>query len=193
MRSGTWDGARTTDNVRVWVNGTVRPVKDVSIQSGMKDGHPAAETSSWCIEATIEWADPKTVTADSPHPFGEGTDWLPQVGDDVVVETGDGATGQWWVQHVGKIDSTSGSIADGTAVSRTVDDVEELDKPVQYVALPARMTPVRDGEPFRYQGMQGIWYVDRMLRDEESGARGWHATPPITWQTIAACTAATNW
>lgn len=95
MRSGTWVGATSTDNVRVTVNGTVRPVKDVSIQSGMKDGHPAAETSSWCVEATIEWADPKTVTADSPHVFGGGTDWLPQVGDDVVIETGDGALGQW--------------------------------------------------------------------------------------------------
>lgn len=188
MRSGTWNGRSTTDNVRVTVNGTVRPVKDVSIQSGMKDGHPAAETSSWCIEATIEWADPKTVTADSPHPFGAGTDWMPRDGDEVVVETGDGALGQWFVQHRGVIDSTSGSIADGTAVSRTVDAVEELNKGVQYVALLSRMTPVQDGEPFRFQGLQGIWYVDRMLRDEEEGARGWHTTPPVTPATYAAAT-----
>lgn len=193
MRPGTWNGAVSTDNVRVTVNGTVRPVKDVRIQSGMRDGHPAAESGSWCVEATIDWQDPALVTGDSPHLFGVqsgnarrgATDWLPKAGDSVVIETGDAATGQWWVQHRGVIDDTTGSIADGTAKSTTVDNIEDLSGRVQFGALLHRMTPWSNSHDYRWIGLSSIYMVDRMFRNPQTEGIGWYATPPMTWQTIA--------
>ena len=197
MRSGSWDGATTTDNVRVTVAGTVRPVKSVRIQSGMRDGHPRSDASSWCVESTIEWADPNLVTSTSPHPFGGvpasdqfggPTEWLPKAGDEVVIETGDGELGQWWVQHRGVIDDTTGSIADGTARSTTVDMIEDLEGDVTFGALLSTMPPRSDGAGKRHIGLQSIWMVDRMLRRPEQDFTGWYATPPATWQTVGLCT-----
>lgn len=191
MRSGSWDGAVTTDNVRVTVAGTVRPVKSVRIQSGMRDGHPRSDASSWCVESTIEWADPNLVTSTSPHPFGGAptshhargrTEWLPEAGDEVVIETGDGELGQWWVQHRGVIDDTTGSIADGTARSTTVDMIEELDVLTSFPALLAIMPPSSSsGGAYRWCGLQSTYLIDRMFR-----LGGWHATPPASWDAIAA-------
>lgn len=187
MRPGTWDGAVSTDNVRVTVNGTVRPVSGVRIQSGMRDGHPHADSGSWCVEATIEWVAPPLVFASAPHPFGGGaaTEWLPKAGDSVVIETGDGALGQWWVQHRGMIDDTTGSFADGTAKSTTVDRIDDLDAAVHFGALLATMTPPADGFGKRRMGMQSTFLIDRTLRtvQGDTGA-GWLATPPRTWQTV---------
>ena len=187
MRAGTWSGADSTDNARVTINGTVVPkewLRKVTIQSGMRDGHPAADTgASWCIEATIEWADRADVTVTAPEPFS-GTSWLPKPGDTVVIESGDGALGQWWTQHRGVIDDTRGSLADGTATSTTVDDVEELDSRVHFGALLSRMTPLQDSAvSYREMGMASSWLIDRMLRQAQNDS-GWYATPPKTWQTL---------
>lgn len=188
MRAGAWDGAVTTDNVRVWVDGTLRPVDGVKIQSGMKDGHPASETSSWCVEATIDWADPNSVSSDTPHPFGTGTDWLPRAGDSVVVETGDGATGQWFVQHRGVIDTTTGSFADGTAVSSTVDAIEELGNTVSLAPIMSHHPPRFNADPnYRNQGMSSLFMVDRVIRNMQH-TTGWYAIPPPTWQTVGIAT-----
>lgn len=189
MRAGTWNGRETTDNVRVTVNGVVRPVKEggVTVKSGMRDGHPRAESGQWCVTATIEWADPDDVTAGSPEPFTDDS-WLPKVGDTVLIETGDGALGQWWVKHRGVIDYTTGSLADGTATSATVDRIDELGGPVSMWAALAKSAPPIEGEPYRYVGMSNVFLIDRMLRHTHdiSGTwqTGWYATPPRTWQTV---------
>ena len=189
MRSGTWDGAVSTDNVRVTVNGIIRPVKSVKVQSGMRDGHPRSDTDSWCVEATIEWEDPNKVTSDSPHLFGtETTEWLPKAGDRVVVESGDGALGQWWVQHRGVIDDTTGSISEGTAKSTTVDNIEDLQSRVQFGALLHQMTPWSDVHDYRWIGLSSLYMVDRMYRNPQTEGIGWYATPPATWQTVASAT-----
>lgn len=201
MRAGTWDGARTLDNVRVTVNGTVRPVKSVTIRSGMRDGHPLGDSSAWCVESTIGWEDPRDVALDAPHNFGpkstpegfvEATPWLPKPGDTVIIETGDGALGQWWVQHRGVIDDTSGSFADGTAQSETIDRIDELAGPVSMWAVLSRNAPLTTGDPFRQVGMTSNFLIDRMLRrsHDASGVvqTGWHATPPETWQTVGSAT-----
>lgn len=182
MRSGTWDGALSDDNVRVSVNGERRPVRSVRIQSGMRDGSPRAESQAWCVESTIEWESPHLVTGTSPHLFGGGrTDWLPKAGDEVTIETGDGAQGKWWMQHRGVIDETSGSIAEGTAQSTTVDMIEDLDVTVTQRAMLQRMTPRTEGAGYRRVGLQSTWLIDKMLR-----AGGWHTTPPASWDAIAA-------
>ena len=187
MRAGTWSGAVSTENARVTVAGVVVPshrIRKVEIQSGMRDGHPAADTgASWCVEATIEWATPEDVTASAPEPF-TGTSWLPRAGDSVVIESGDAATGQWWVQHRGIVDDTKGSLEDGTAVTTTVDDIEELDSRVSFAALAARMVPATDvATSYREIGLQSTFLVDRMLRQAQNES-GWYATPPKTWQTL---------
>ena len=183
MRAGTWGGAVSTDNVRVTVDGVVRPVSSVRITSGMRDGHPLAESGSWCVEATITWADPAGVSVDAPEPWS-GESWLPRAGADVVIETGDGALGQWWVQHRGKIDDTTGSIADGTAVSTTVDMIDDLSGSVSFGALMSRMPPSPGSTEYRDMGMQSTFLVDRMMRRAQGDAFGWYATPPRTWQTL---------
>lgn len=191
MRSGTWGGARTLDNVRVTVAGTVRPVRSVTVTSGMRDGHPLSDTSQWCVVSTIEWVAPPLVFSGAPHPFGVGTEWLPKSGDSVLIETGDGATGQWWPQHVGMIDVTSGSFADGTAQSTTVDRIDELGGPVSMWAALARSAPAIEGQPYRQVGMSSTFLVDRMFRhthdisgNSSANWTGWYATPPPTWQTV---------
>ena len=196
MRPGSWDGATTTDNVRVTVAGTVRPVKSVRIQSGMRDGDPRSDTSSWCVESTIEWADPALVTATSPHPFGTSagdtwrgaTEWLPKPGDEVVIETGDGALGKWWVQHRGVIDDTSGSIADGTARSTTVDRIEDLEHVVTMEPMLATMPALSASDGTRRVGLLSAGVVDHLLRAPGKDFVGWHSSPPVTWQTVAAAT-----
>lgn len=185
MRSGAWGGARSTDNVRVTVNGTRLPVKDVRIQSGMRDGHPQSDSGSWCVEATIDWTAPPLVFSGAPHLFGAGSEWMPRAGDSVVIETGDGALDQWWVQHRGVIDDTSGSFADGTAQSTTVDNIEDLGNRVQFGALLHRMTPWADGGTWRHIGLSSIYMVDRMYRNPQTPGVGWYATPPATWQAVA--------
>src|SRR5699024_10919610 len=50
------------------------------------------------------------------------------------------------------------------------------------------MTPILDGSPMRYQGLQSVWYVDRVLRDESQGTLGWSVTPKRTWETLCAVT-----
>ena len=193
MRSGSWDGATTTDNVRVTVAGTVRPVKSVRIQSGMRDGDPRSDTAAWCVEATIEWADPALVTATSPHPFGTSagdtwrgaTEWLPKPGDEVVIETGDGATGQWWVQHRGVIDVTSGSIADGTAKSTTVDRVEDLEYVLTRDPLLMQMPAISDSYGARHIGLASAWMVNELIRVPGVTFAGWNYNPPTTWETLA--------
>lgn len=192
MRSGTWDGPRTDDNVRVTVDGVRRPVKNVTIRRGMRDGHPASQglgSGAWCVECTIEWAGPDDMFAGAPEPF-TGDSWLPREGQSVVVETGDGAlgpfgSGAWWVQHRGVIDSTKGSIADGTATSETVDAIEELTSRVGFGALTARMPPLENiGGQYREPGLTSTYMVDRMLRQPQDWGVGWHATPPLTWETV---------
>lgn len=187
MKSGTWTGAISKDNLRVIVNGISVPAYKATIKSSMRDGHPAAvSTSAMCVTATIEWVDPNPYTADVPHPFKNG--WLPKEGSTVVIQSGDGAlnggAGQWWTQHTGVIDSTTGSIADGNAVSETVDEIEDLTSRVQFGALSRRMTPVNDSGNYREMGMCSTYLVDRMLRNPQNELQGWHATPPKTWQTI---------
>ena len=188
MRSGTWNGPVSTDNVRVTVNGTVRPVSKVVIQSGMRDGHPASDVGeSWCVESTIDWVAPPLVFSGAPHHFGGGaTDWLPKAGDSVVIETGDGELGKWWVQHRGVIDDTTGSFADGTAQSTTVDRVEDLDGNVHFGALTQAMYPsAASGTNYRYIGLQSTFLIDRMLRNVQGDTgQGWWATPQRTWQTV---------
>lgn len=187
MRAGTWGGAVSTENARVTINGQVVPahrIAKVSIQSGMRDGHPAAETAgSWCVEARIEWADPADVAASAAEPFS-GSSWLPAPGSTVVVESGDAATGQWWVQHRGFVDDTSGSLADGTAVTTTVDRVEDLDGRVTIGAILSKQAPSSDGLGYREVGMQSTFLVDRCLRRVQGDDTGWYATPARTWETI---------
>lgn len=189
-----WDGAVSDDNVKVTVNGVRRAVKSVRVQSGMKDGHPASDTSSWCTEATIEWATPDEVTAGSPEPFS-GDSWLPKVGDVVSIETGEGThffgAGEWFLQHRGQIDSTTGSIADGTAKSQTVDNIEDLGNRAEMGALLSTMTPWADsgtyGE-YRRMGLQSAFFVDRFFRNAQNQTTGWYATPPETWETVGSAT-----
>lgn len=183
MRAGAWDGPVSTDNARVWVNGVRRPVRSVNVQRGMRDGHPAAPTSaSMCVTATIGWENPADVSADAPEPWS-GDSWHPRDGDSVHIETGDGALGQWWTIHRGVIDSTTGTLEDGTATSRTVDDIEDLDSSVTIGALLARMVPSSDAAPsFRQMGLSTTYHIDRFLRDCDGH---WCATPPETTQTIA--------
>lgn len=189
MRAGTWDGAVSTDTARVTVNDVVRPVESVQVRSGMRDGHPASPgRNSWCVTATIVWANPKDVSADSPSPFGGASSWAPEPGDTVVIESGDGALGQWWVQHTGVIDTTTGSIADGTAESRTIDMVDELNGHITEAALLSSMSPTADSTPNRQIGLQSCYGVDRYLRRTQGGEwgqYGWGTTPLRTWQTIA--------
>lgn len=191
MRAGTWSGAVSTENARITINGVVVPahrIAKVSIQSGMRDGHPAAETAgSWCVEASIEWASPEDVTASAPEPFS-GASWLPKAGDSVVIQSGDAATGQWWVQHRGIVDDTTGELSEGTAVTTTVDTIEELDSRVSFAALAARMVPLSDNATsYREIGLQSTFYVDRMLRQAQN-EWGWYATPQKTWQTVGSAT-----
>ena len=189
MRSGDWSGPVSTDNVRVTVNGTVRPVSKVVIQSGMRDGHPASDVGeSWCVESTIDWVAPPLVFSGAPHRFGPGTEWLPKAGDEVVIETGDGELGKWWVQHRGVIDDTTGSFADGTASSTTVDAIEDLSGRVQFGALLSNMTPLATGFGRRNMGLSSAYMVDRMYRNPQTAGVGWYATPPTTWQTVASAT-----
>lgn len=196
MRSGVWSGAKSTENVRVTVNGTIRPVDSVRVQSGMRDGDPRSDASSWCVEATIEWADPNTVTGSAPHPFGVptgaladgATEWLPKPGDEVVIETGDAATGEWFVQHRGVIDDASGSLADGTARCSTVDRVDDLSYTASVDALQQRMPQWKDDEQYRRIGLQSSWFVDRMFRNPDADFVGWYATPPRTWETVGLAT-----
>lgn len=188
MRAGAWVGAVSTDNARVTLAGSVVPsyrIKKVSIQSGMRDGHPASETgASWCVEATIEWADPQDVTADAPEPFS-GESWLPEPGATVVIETGDGALDQWWVQHRGVVDDTTGSLADGTAVTTTVDRIEDLSGRVTAGAILAKQPPYSNASTYREVGMQSTYLVDRFLRRVQGDTGvGWNATPDRTWETI---------
>lgn len=189
MRGGSWSGAATDDNLRVIVGGVTIPAYKATIKSSMRDGHPAAvSTSQWSVEATIEWADPNALVADVPHPFKTG--WLPKEGASVVIQTGDGSldggAGRWWTQHIGVIDSTSGSIADGTAVSETVDNIEDLTFRATYGALSARMTPRADSDTsYREMGLASSFLIDRMLRSPQAdGFFGWHATPPRSFETI---------
>lgn len=201
MRPGSWDGAVSTENARVWINGVLLPkemIGKVTTTSGMRDGHPSAQGGSWCVEAQIEWQDPAMVTSTSPHLFGgdatsdnltkAATEWLPKPGDKVLIHTGDGALGQWWKQHEGVIDDTSGSIADGTAKSTTVDNIEDLSGRVQFGALLHRMTPWSDAHDYRNIGLSSLFMVDRMWRNPQTQNVGWYATPPTTWQTVASAT-----
>lgn len=188
MRAGTWSGQVSGDTVRVTLGGAVVPayrIRKVTLQSGMRDGHPAAETAgSWCVEAHIEWADPKDVATDAPEPFS-GASWLPKPGTSVVIETGDGALGQWWVQHRGEVDDTTGSIADGTAVTTTVDRIEDLDGRVTIGAILSKQPPSSDAVgTYREVGMQSTYLVDRCLRRVQGDDEGWFTTPPRTWETI---------
>lgn len=191
MRAGTWSGAVSTENARVTINGAVVPahrIAKVSIQSGMRDGHPANRGGGqWCVTAEIEWASPEDVTASAPEPFS-GASWLPKAGDSVVIESGDAATGQWWVQHRGIVDDTTGELSEGTAVTATVDTIEELDSRVSFAALAARMVPLSDNATsYREIGLQSTFYVDRMLRQAQN-EWGWYATPQKTWQTLGSAT-----
>lgn len=186
MRAGAWGGPISTDNARVWVNGVRRPVRSVNVQRGMRDGHPAAPTSaSMCVTATIGWENPADVSADAPEPWS-GDSWHPRDGDSVHIETGDGALGQWWTIHRGVIDSTTGTLEDGTATSRTVDGIDDLTSAVTIGALLARMTPASNSTTaFRQMGLSSTFLIDRVLR---SCAGHWCATPPRTTQTIASAT-----
>src|SRR5699024_259511 len=197
-----WDGILSDDNVRVTVNGRRWPVKSVRIQKGMRDGHPASKgvlNGSWCIEASIDWAQERLVDTQVPQPFTDDTTLLsgeklsvPRPGDEVTIATGEGSaffgSGIWFQQVKGVIDKTTGSFADGTASSTVIDRIEELDRNVQYSALLTNMTPILDGSPMRYQGLQSVWYVDRVLRDESQGTLGWSVTPKRTWETLCAVT-----
>lgn len=193
MRSGTWSGRKSTDNTRVTINGVLLPVgrgcpiSRVTVTAGMRDGHPAAVAGGqWCVTATIYWANPADVTATVPEPFS-GTSWLPEVGDTVVIETGEASTNQWWVRHRGVIDETTGSFKDGTAVSQTVDMIDELNGRVTVAALLGSMTPTEDNGPRREVGLQSTWLVDRALRRVQGDGTGfgWYATPQRTWDTVA--------
>lgn len=179
MRAGAWTGRVTTDNTRVTVNGTVRNVLPARIQSGMRDGHPAFSPGSWCVESTIDWVNPDDVTASSPS---LNDDWVPKPGDQVVIETGDGALAQWWTSHVGFIDVTSGSITDGTCRSTTIDRIDDLSVTYSADALMANMPAIGTG-PDRNMGLQATFMVDRMWR-----TAGWHATPMKTWETVGSAT-----
>src|SRR5699024_10861221 len=197
-----WDGILSDDNVRVTVNGRRWPVKSVRIQKGMRDGHPASKgvlNGSWCIEATIDWAQERLVDPQVPQPFTDDTTLLsgeklsvPRPGDEVTIATGEGSaffgSGIWFQQVKGVIDKTTGSFADGTASSTVIDRIEELDRNVQYSALLETMVPVDDSSPVRYQGLKSMWYVDRVLRDESQGTLGWSVTPKRTWETLCAVT-----
>ncbi|WP_191564967.1 hypothetical protein [Janibacter melonis] len=185
MKDGTWDGVVTAKNLQVIVGGVTVPAHKATIRSSMRDGHPAAvSTSQWSIEAEITWLDPEDLTADVPHPFKAG--WLPKDGASVVIQTGDAETGQMWSQHRGVIDTTTGSIADGTAMSRTIDNIDDLSCRVTFGALSARMTTATDSQTtYREMGLSSPFLIDRMLRAPQIDTfQGWHATPPRTWQAI---------
>ncbi len=189
MRSGTWDGATTTDNLRVIVGGVTVPAHKATISSAMHDGHPAAvSTSTRCVTATIEWVDPTAdVTASAPHPFTAG--WLPKPGAYVIVQTGDAATGQWWTQHVGVIDVTTGSIADGTATSRTVDRIDDLNQYMNIAAVTARHVPIENtATAYREVGLTSTYMIDRMLRSATIATLdtpGWYCTPTSPFHAVA--------
>lgn len=192
MQDGIFDGAISTHNTKVFVNFVEVPVRSAKVERGMRDGHPVAKdllNGSWCTEATIEWASPDDVTAGAPEPFGVGS-WLPKDGDRVDIQTGEGTAffgaGQWWTIHTGVIDETTGSFRNGTAKSRTVDDIEELGKSIHYGALLAHMTPWNDSLEPRRMGLQSTYMIDRIFRDTRGGAHGWYATPPRTWETVGA-------
>src|SRR5699024_11713477 len=97
-----------------------------------------------------------------------------------VTETGGRAPGQWWLRHRGVIDDTTGSIADGTAKSTTVDHIEDLSGRVQFGALLHRMTPWSNRHDYRWIGLSSIYMVDRMWRNPQTEGIGWYATPPMT-------------
>lgn len=157
----------------VLVNGVTRPVLSWSVDrdltsdlpDGMVGGTGIAQASG-----VVEWADSDDVTDGSKNPWNPNTGWIPVEGDTVEIWAGDDST--TWLQFVGVIDSSSGSINGGLS-SKIIDRIDDLSVRANLPSLVDVMPPVSASGPFRRFRLSPKWVVAQVLR-----RAGFYATPP---------------
>ncbi|MDQ0854776.1 hypothetical protein QFZ79_002887 [Arthrobacter sp. V4I6] len=159
----------------VTVNGV--PVDDasVSVTRELSSSLPAQVSAASGITAatgTVDWAVGEDVQTRPAHPW-DGNEFPPKPADEVVVYMGYGEA--LVRQLTGIVDSSSGSVADGSVSSDLVDRIDKLNQPVTFPAHLSVFPPLNEGGPSLPVGNEPTFTTDRILR-----ACGFNATPPIT-------------
>lgn len=177
MQPGRWNqDATQVVKTRIIVNGVERKGK-ARIDAQSFEGHPSRAANSPAETCTLELRQPWSTTRHAPNPSVAGlpgVTWPPVAGQPVTVDVGDGV--RWWRMFTGRVDSSEGSLSQGSVRVECVDESVRLLQRAPREALHARVAATKEGitpGPFDLQA--------QTLIDHAARACGFHSRLAPAW------------
>lgn len=166
-----------TPTLTVTHKGTVRKASSFSVDRVMHASLPAeigGGTGGGASTGSVDWVAGDMSTSVAVHPWDQ-QDFPPKQYEPLTVDCGYGKAQARLL--TGLFNGPAGQMVDNSASSGVIDGYDTLDKPITIEPLLSRMPPLGDrsasGFTYRYIGLTGTYFTDRLLR-----TAGFHATPP---------------
>lgn len=182
MRFGAWDVDSPVRQVtgRVIVSGVERPAAELSVESHMLDGHPAAVDTSPETTGSVTWDQAATVTTHAPDPWTD-VEWVPGGGKPIniyVTRRLSDPIGSLYSYRIarGWVHEVQGQITDTSSGCDLIDHTSDLNVRIQRPAITPVMYPhAEGGGAWRRVGLCATWLQDWCMREA-----GYYCTAPHT-------------